>query len=913
MYNLIDVDKLPATPYRPLALLSRRASAEGCVLLKNESDVLPVSKDDVISLFGRTQIDYNKSGTGSGGLVWVEYCVNILDGLRKSPKITLNEELVQIYKDWIAENPFDNGPGWAQEPWCQVEMVPSEDIVAAAREKSDVAVIVLGRTAGEDRDNKAEKGSWYLNDEEEALLEVVSKHFEKTVVLLNVGNIIDMSWVEKYNIKAVMYIWQGGQEGGNAVADLLSGTVTPSGKLADTIARDISLYPGIKNFGNPDFNLCEEDIYVGYRYFETFKKEDVLYPFGFGLSYTNFEYSLIKAHEKNGVIKIEINVKNTGSYSGREIAEVYFEAPQGLLGKSARELCAFKKTNLLSPKESQMLQFEIKVNDLCAYDDSGITGNKSCYVLEAGEYNIYAGKCVRSAEKVFTHTVKETTVVKKCTEAMAPVRDFKIMHPVMKNGEYQVSYKDVSKRTVDYRERLNAEIPEDIKQTGDRGIKLIDVKNGKYTMQEFIAQLSDNDLMCLARGEGMCSPKARPGGQGVTGGITESLSAFGIPVATFHDGPSGIRIDSGENATSVQNGTSIACTWDEELAEELYEMIGIELSAYNIDSLLGPGINIHRVPLNGRNFEYLSEDPHLTGKIAAALARGIKAYKNSATVKHFAANSQEYERRNVDSVMSERAAREIYLKGFRYAITEGGTTSVMTSYNPINGILNPENYELNTIILRNEWGYEGFVMTDWWPRLSETGEDREYKNLRNMVEAQNDVYMVTEDALNHNDSLKEALESGKITRGQLQRNAANIIRYVMNSRAFDRYIKNGGNLEKSLAENLDVLVKIGEVSDIESGAKNKISMQSAGKYLLVLEYSSDEPDISQMTINIRINGLSAASVTVNGTVGKTKTVYRDVYIACPDVQFDFIELEFTYPDKMLKIEKCAVMGENTDI
>ena len=218
MYNRVDVEKLPCTPYKPLEQLVRRASAEGCVLIKNEGNILPVSEKDMISLFGRTQIDYNKSGNGSGGLVRVEYSVNILEGIRNHPRLTLNEELAEVYRKWILEHPFDKGKGWAQEPWCQLEMVPDEETVITARKKSDVAVIVIGRAAGEDKDNKIEKGSWFLNDEEEALLALVSKYFEKTVVLLNVGNIIDMSWVEKYDIKSVMYIWQGGQEGGNAVA-----------------------------------------------------------------------------------------------------------------------------------------------------------------------------------------------------------------------------------------------------------------------------------------------------------------------------------------------------------------------------------------------------------------------------------------------------------------------------------------------------------------------------------------------------------------------------------------------------------------------------------------------------------------------------------------------------------------------
>lgn len=902
MISFADINNMPPEPYGPLAQLARRVSAEGSVLLKNEGNVLPLKKDDVLSLFGRTQIDYVKSGTGSGGLVRVDYVVNILDGIKNNPKLTLNEELVSVYKNWLEDNPFDEGQGWATEPWCQFEMVPDEETVVRAREMSDVAIIVLGRTAGEDRDNSADKGSWYLTDEEEALLDIVSKHFEKTVVLLNVGNIIDMKWVEKYNIKSVMYVWQGGQEGGNAVADLLCGDVTPCGKLSDTIAKDITSYPSVKNFGNKDYNLYEEDIYVGYRYFETFAKDEVLYPFGFGLSYTEFEYKLLSAAEKDGVIHIDADVKNIGSYSGREIVQVYFEAPQGLLGKSARELCAFAKTKLLSCGESEKLHIEFSVNAMCAYDDSGITGNKSCYVMEEGEYNIYLGRCVRCAEKIFTHTEPALKVVKKLSEVLSPVKNFNIMHPVLKEGKYELTYKPVSMRTSDYDKRIKDEMPSLIPMTGDKGIKLDDVKQGRNTMEEFVAQLSEFDLMCIVRGEGMCSPKVRPGSAGAVGGVTESLAGFGIPIIAMHDGPSGIRMDSEEHATSLPNGTCIACTWDTELAKDIYGGLSIELCTHNIDSILGPGVNIHRSPLCGRNFEYLSEDPYLTGKIAAALIKGVSVYGNSATIKHFAANSQEYVRRDVDSVMSERAAREIYLKGFEIAVKEAHPTSLMTSYNPINGNWSANNYELNSVVLRDEWGYDGFVVTDWWPKLKYgESEHSECMNLKNLVEAQNDVYMPTPDAASFNDNIEASLEKGDLSVAQLQRNAVNILKYVMNSHSFERFIKYGGKLEKFLVESLN---KLNMATVLENPAnKNEYDMevQKPGRHLLCMEYSSDEADISQMTVNVLIDGKSAASVTVNGTNGKTMYAYRDVSIASKN-----FKLSVTYPDKLIKFTKLEI-------
>lgn len=896
MTILINWKELKKGPYKKLAEVSRQASAEGCVLLKNDDNILPLTKNDKISLFGRTQIDYNKSGTGSGGLVRTEYVVNILDGILANRDININTELVDVYKNWIAENPFDTGNGWASEPWCQMEMVPDEKIVERARRVSDIAVIVLGRTAGEDKDNSADKGSWYLSDEESEMLDVVSKYFEKTVVLLNVGNIIDMSWVEKYNIKSVMYVWQGGQEGGNAVADVLSGKVTPSGKLTDTIARHIDLYPSTKNFGGKDFNLYQEDIYVGYRYFETFARDEVLYPFGFGMSYTTFEQDIIAAYDDDTKITLDVKIKNTGEYAGKEVVQVYFSAPVGVLGKAERELCAFAKTKLLLPGESEILHIEILIDSMSAYDDSGITGNKSCYVMEAGKYNIYCGNCVRTAELIYSYTLNEIKVTKKCCEALAPEKEFDIIFPVVDDGKKVIGYRRASTKTVDLNERIKRKKPEEIAFTGDKGIKLIDVKNNKKTIHEFVAQLTDMDLRCLLLGEGLCSPKVRPGTTGTIGGTTESLAKFGIPLIAVCDGPSGIRMDNGEKATSIPNGTAIASTWNVEIAEELYENISVELCINNIDAILGPGVNIHRSPLNGRNFEYLSEDPFLTGKIAAAFSRGIRLYGNSATIKHFMANSQEYRRNTVDSVMSERAAREIYLKGFEIAVKEGDVKMIMTSYNPVNGIWTANNYDLNTVMLRDEWGFDGLVMSDWWPKLAK--EESDVKNLQKLVAAQNDVYMLTNDVLTFKDNIISSVENGTLERGQLQRNAINILKCVMASHSFERFVENGGKLQKSLSENINELDLIFEDNDVCANKKIEFKSEAVGRGLIEIEYSSLKNELAQMTLGVMINGKSAGCVTVNGTLGEVRKIYIDVSTISCD-----ISVEIMFSDEHFKIHR----------
>ncbi len=893
---MTDIKSLEARPYAPLAAHARKVAADGCVLLKNDNHVLPIKQENTVSFFGRTQIDYIKSGTGSGGLVHTEYVVNIIDGALANSKINVNAELVNVYQKWIAENPFDEGHGWATEPWFQKEFVPDESVVKAARAKSDVAVIVIGRTAGEDRDNAPEKGSWYLTDEEEALLDVVSKYFENTVALLNVGNIIDMNWVEKYHIKSVMYVWQGGQEGGNAVADVLSGNTNPSGRLSDTIAADISDYPSSENFGNKEFNLYQEDIYVGYRYFETFAPDEVLYPFGFGLSYTDFAVNVSEVKRNGDKISAAVTIINQGKRSGKEVIQAYFEAPQGKLGKAKRSLCAFAKTDVISPGESADLLLEMDIADFASYDDSGITGHKSCYVLEAGDYVIYIGKDVRREEKVFAFTIEETTVIRQLTEAMAPERDFDVMYP---DENFTTAYRKVPKRTVDYKKRIADEMPKSIAYTGDKGIKLIDVKNGKYTMEEFIAQLSDKDLRCLIIGEGMSSPKVRPGSTGTFGGVTAELLAFGIPIVCLADGPSGIRMDNGDTATSMPNGTLIACTWDTEAAEKLYEYASVELCAQGFDSLLGPGINIHRSPLNGRNFEYLSEDPYLTGKIGAALVRGMNIYGNSATVKHFAANSQELCRNKTVSVVSERALREIYLKPFELCVKEGKATSLMNSYNPINEYWTSNSYELNSTILRGEWGYTGMVMTDWWPKLSK--EENVLLNLCDMAAAQCDVYMLSGDAAALENNLEKGLESGAITRGQLQRNAANLLNYIMHTHTFARFIENGGKFESSLRYKMEELETVFEYSEPKTDEQIEVHYGGTGRHLLCVDYMANAPELSQLTISAVIDGEINAGMTVNGTDGKKERAYFDftAHIAEGSIKLSFPTL--------ICVDKISVM------
>lgn len=862
----------------------RKAAAEGMVLLKNENHMLPVTENDRVALFGRCQINYYKSGTGSGGAVNTAYTTNLVDGFREYKNITLNEELLQVYKAWIEENPFDNAGGaWASEPWFQKEMPVSLELAKKARETSNKALVVIGRTAGEDKDYEAVEGSYFLTQEEKKLLETVAEVFEDTAVILNVSNIIDMSWLEslehKEHIRSVLYTWQGGVEAGRASADVLTGAVTPSGKLPDTIAYDIKDYPSTENFGNKEKNFYKEDIYVGYRYFETFAPEKVQFPFGFGLSYTDFDLNVqqaeIQGTGKDAKMILKVSVTNVGTqYFGKEVVQVYYEAPQGKLGKPVRELGCFAKTELLAPGQEQILQLELPVNSMASYDDSGVTGHKSCYVLEAGCYKFYVGTDVRNAQKINLEKTEdfelpECVVTEELQEALAPTECFERIRPGEKgeHGVYTLMQEEVPLQTISLEKRIQENLPKTMEITGNKGISFQDVKNKKAELEQFVAQFTKEELSIIVRGEGMCSPLVTPGTASAFGGTAPSLSGYGIPVACTADGPSGIRMDSGLKATQMPIGTMLAASWNVSMVEELYEWEGRELLRNEIDTLLGPGINLHRNPLNGRNFEYFSEDPYLTGKFGSAVVKGIQKSGADATVKHFACNNQELARSIADSIVSERAVREMYLKGFEMTVKEGHACSIMTSYNPLNGHWSASNYDLCTTILRGEWGYTGIVMTDWWAKMNDPvkGGEARMNNTAAMVRAQNDLYMVVPNGGSqeneYEDNTLEALENGTLTIGELQRCAMNICRFILHAPVSERKLK---TLEEMQAENDNFAFAPIKLYPQKEETMT-MQIEHAGRYKFLVKTRSPLSSLAQSSSNLLLNGQPILTIQSNGT------------------------------------------------
>lgn len=877
MKRTLDWDKYLET--------SARAVSGGIVMLKNDG-ALPLKQGGTAAVFGRIQLHYYKSGTGSGGMVNVSKVIGITDGLLDAG-YKLDEQLLNAYREWDEQNPFDYGEGWGGEPWSQKEMPLTDELVGGAASRADAAIVIIGRTAGEEMDNKLEKGAFLLSDLEEDMLRRVTSSFDKTVVLLNTGGLIDMSFMDRYPVSAVMYVWQGGMVGGAGTAAVLTGEVSPSGKLPDTIAYEISDYPSDKFFGSGDMDCYGEDIYVGYRYFETFAKDRVRFPFGFGMSYTSFDIAASDFKLDGDKVTGSVNVKNTGSTPGREVVQIYCSAPQGKLGKPARVLCGFDKTRTLQPGESQTLSFEIPLESVASYDDSGVTGHKSAWILEQGGYVFYAGADVRSASEAYSLTLPET-VVRQCKSALGPLTAFKRMV----NSSGKPEFEDVP-LTGEAFPHDHAKLPAEIPQTGDRGIRLADVVNGKNTLEEFTAQLTDYDLSCIIRGEGMGSPKVTAGTAAAFGGVSDTLTALGIPCACCDDGPSGMRLDCGTKAFSLPNGTLLASTFDRPLMTELFTFMGLEMHTNQVDCLLGPGMNIHRHPLNGRNFEYFSEDPYLTGEMASAELAGLHSTGAEGTIKHFCGNNRETRRHFLDSVISERALREIYLRGFEKAVKKGGAKSVMTTYGQVNGVWTAGNYGLVTGILHDDWGFDGFTMTDWWANINRRGKAPDKSDFAAMAMAQNDVYMVTADGAACNDNTLDSLNSGELTRGELQRNAMNILRFLTTTHAMKRVMgcddeteiinrpADAGDVDSTDIEFHDIdedltLDLTGITTEKGSSYAFGLNVSKPGVYKVTLTASSTLSELAQTSVSIFALGSPCGMFTFNGTGGAPVSQTKDV-------------------------------------
>lgn len=743
-------------------ILLRQAAAESIVLLKNEGNTLPLTRQDTLAVFGRVQNDWFYVGYGSGGDVHPPCKVSLMDALKENG-VSVEETLAKTYDTWCKQNPPDHG-WWGHWPFCYEEM-PLTGVDLASLDATK-ALVVLGRAAGEERENRLEPGSYYLTEGEKDLLDTVCKRFSQVILVFNCGNIIDLSFLKEYPVSAVLYAWQGGQQSGSGLCDVLTGAVTPCGKLPDTIARNYADYPSAAHFGNKAYNEYYEDIFVGYRYFSAFAPEKVLYPFGFGLSYTTFSRKLLAFTRNAHGAEVLVQVENTGSFSGKEVVQLYLQPPEGELPKAKRVLVAFQKTKCLAPGEQQVLSLSFTDLDCASYHPK-----EHAFLLEPGQYTLYLGDSA-SENTVTSFYVSHTQVVCRCNPVCPPREAFEtITGPAYTHGYNRKG-------------AMLQKMPREIPFTGDLGIKLQQVAQGESSLDAFIAQLTDKELSDLTHGEGgMGSSLGTPGNAGAFGGITKQLRDKGVPAIITADGPAGLRIR--RYTTLLPCGTALASTWDADLCSAVYGLKGKQAREFNVDVVLSPGMNIHRNVLCGRNFEYYSEDPLLTGKIAAAAVRGIQSQGVSACPKHFACNNQEYNRNYNDSRLSQRALREIYLRGFEICVKEAKPQNLMTSYNLVNGIYAHYHYDLVTTVLREEWGYEGNVVTDWWTRPDNCEEFPLIRNDAFRIRAQVDVLMpgnpghLRKSYRFDRAQLKTLGKPGGLTRGELQRTAKNVLRFAL--------------------------------------------------------------------------------------------------------------------------------------
>ena len=752
--------------------LAHEIAREGIVLAKNNG-VLPLKKGQKIAVFGTAQIDYVRGGTGSGQ-VFTPFEKTPLDGLMEKDaegKIQLYKPLGEFYAAEVeAQRQHAEDTNYTAIPGrkttgevqitsrdffvgCCAEPSLPDQLLQNARNFTDTALICLSRGSGEFYDRSCTKGDFLLSDDELAMIETVKANFKNIVVILNMGGQMESAWLREDAISAVVIPWTPGMMGGLALADILVGDVNPSGKLTDTIAGVYEDYPSHDTFEESlDYVRYEEDIFVGYRYFETIPgaAEKVVFPFGHGLSYTTFARKVISAGEKDGVITVSVEVKNVGGLAGKEVVQVYYGAPQGKLGKAAKSLAAFRKTGLLAPGESETVTLTFKVSDMASYDDTGIW-QKSAYILEQGDYPIYVGTSVRDVEVCYTYTVAEQfRLVQQLTErcpAIALIRRMKadgtfeaVPNGILRSEEY-VNYPALPVN------KTMAARP------------LSDVVEGKLTLDEFISQMDKEDLSHLLGGVPNVGIAQTMGFGG--------MKSFGIPAVMTSDGPAGCRVNrlSGVTTTAFPGEVIVACTWDPELSGRLAKAIALEIKENNMYAWLAPALNIHRNPLGGRNFEYYSEDPVISGKMAAAAVRGAQSQRITACPKHFAANNKEMNRRDSDSRMSERALREIYLRGFEICIKESHPRTLMTAYNYVNGRRASESCDLMVHILRKEWGFDGMIMTDW------SGHGR------HAVEAKagNDLKMSKGDP----SMIVRFIGDGSLTMGQAQQCARNILKTIL--------------------------------------------------------------------------------------------------------------------------------------
>lgn len=834
--------------------LARKMAGECVVLLENDG-VLPLMGGGKIALFGMGANYTVKGGTGSGdvnsrssltveeGLIQKGWTVTSTDWLARNK--TLREQALADHNKKLAQLQAKTGYSVIELAFTNPFQIPDAALITQEdmeKADTDTAIYVIARNSGEGADRWDKPGDYRASARELEDLRILAAHFKKVVLLLNIGGVMDLSEIRGIDgVGAIVLMGQLGNIGGLAIADVLDGTVNPSGRLADTWAKSYADYPSSATFSHNNGNLDDDDytewIYVGYRYFDTYEKE-LLYPFGYGRSYTEFAVAPEGAELAGTEISLRVRVTNTGTtYAGKEVVQVYVSAPEGSLDKPAKELKAYGKTKLLRPGTSQELTLSVRAEDLASYSEE-----KAAWILEPGDYRIYVGKDAEHVTPAAILRLDAEAVTQKVRNlfaadpsAEAPMEELRGRtggdRPACSDGCGSVPVLELSSGKVRTQITVYTE-PAELPQKEGAVLTLQDVRNGVCTAEELVSQLSVREMAALCTGRfaregetsiiGMASMV--PGGAGDTNDYCEK--SRGIRPLIMADGPAGLRLqphfkarttgeilpggavfgdstmpfpeyenpesveDHYQYTTAIPIGWALAQSWNTELIEQTADMVGQEMETFGIDIWLAPAMNIHRNPLCGRNFEYYSEDPLVSGLTAAAITRGVQSHPGKAVcIKHFAANNQEENRYCTNANICERALREIYLKGFEICIRTAHPISIMTSYNMINGIHAANSRELLQYAARDEWGFDGFIMTDWFAteRLeSLMGGEHKYtvSDPAGAVYAGNDVQMPGSQSIEN--AIVEAAESGvvseagfAVTKAELQSCALHVIEAVL--------------------------------------------------------------------------------------------------------------------------------------
>lgn len=790
----------------------RRLAGECMVILENDG-VLPLQAGTKkIALFGTGARHTIKGGTGSGD-VNVRENISIAQGLERAGFEFVTEGWLDQYDRLYADaqeayakklNEFTEKTGKPsmlyafENPFEEPEQpeITEADVKEADVKEADAAIYVISRNSGEGKDRRAEKGDYYLSDRELQNIRFMTEHYKNCIVLLNVGGVIDLTSLKTIEgVQAIMLVGQTGNMGGYAVADVLTAKTIPSGKLTDTWARSYEDYPSSATFSHRDGNLDDEyysdGIYVGYRYFDTFGVMP-LYCFGYGKSYTEFEIKTMNVTADEKQVQVEVEVTNIGDkYPGKEVVQVYYSAPDGIMEKPTQELAGFAKTKLLAPGEKDVVTITFATTDMASFD-----AYDAAWVMEEGEYTIRVGNSSRNTEAVAVIDLDEqvtTLQLKRLMRDTIAVRELHHMIPIF-DIEFDFGVPAIPFRIMLQAENFKKELVEYevmrrtlMDKRKDEVLTLEDVKTGNATLDELTAQLTVEEMaeLCVGterrNGDGNVIGSASSCVPGAAGDTTSSLlETRKVPNLIQADGPAGLRLET--PCTAIPIATTLAQSWDMNLIHRMGELVGEEMKQLHVDLWLAPGMNIHRNPLCGRNFEYYSEDPVLTGLCAATETKGVQSQKGKGTtIKHFAGNNQEDNRMFTNAHISERALREIYLKGFEIAVKTAQPYAIMTSYNLINGVHSANNYDMLQNIARDEWGFEGLVMTDWYTSQDTTemgmvSPSGKYSHSSSVqcIKAGNDLQMPG--CQQNVDDIVEAVNEGKeITKADLQRCAKHIL------------------------------------------------------------------------------------------------------------------------------------------